>query len=192
MSNPSSFENDNPSQRPFRDTQQVSARSNWLRAAVLGSNDGIVSIAGLVVGVAGVTDSKSIILTAGIAGIIAGAVSMAAGEYMSVSTQRDIEKEALKLDSHNLTSPWRAAIASMSAFLIGSIIPLVAVMLPLGNLTIPVTFFSVIVALVFTGLLSAKLGGTKKTRSVIRIVTGGAIAMIVTYGISSLFNISGL
>jgi vacuolar iron transporter family protein len=182
-----------------RYSQKLSSRSNWLRAAVLGSNDGIVSIAGLVVGVAGATDSKLIILTAGVAGIVAGAVSMAAGEYVSVSTQRDIEKESLKnegessgFDPNNLTSPWRAAVASSSAFLIGSIIPLVAVMLPLGDLTILVTFSSVIVALIITGLLSAKLGGINKTMSVIRIVTGGAIAMIVTYSIGSLFNISGL
>src|SRR5690349_2775216 len=64
---------------------------NWLRAAVLGANDGIVSIAGLVVGVAGATTASSEILTAGIAGIVAGAISMAAGEYVSVSSSRDSE-----------------------------------------------------------------------------------------------------
>lgn len=68
------------------------SKLNWLRAAVLGANDGIVSIAGLVVGVAGATQSSSIILTAGIAGLVAGAFSMAVGEYISVSTQRDAEK----------------------------------------------------------------------------------------------------
>jgi VIT1/CCC1 family predicted Fe2+/Mn2+ transporter len=78
---------------------------NWLRAAVLGANDGIVSIAGLVVGVAGATDSKGIILTAGLAGVIAGALSMAAGEYVSVSSQRDseralLDKESSSLDAH--------------------------------------------------------------------------------------------
>ncbi|MBI2596368.1 VIT family protein [Candidatus Daviesbacteria bacterium] len=78
------------------------AKLNWLRAAVLGANDGIVSIAGLVVGVASVTTSQSIILTAGIAGIIAGAISMAAGEYISVSSSRDTEKALLKKERHEL------------------------------------------------------------------------------------------
>jgi VIT1/CCC1 family predicted Fe2+/Mn2+ transporter len=80
----------------------VSGRSNWLRAAVLGANDGIVSTAGLVVGVAGATSSKIIILTAGLAGIIAGALSMAAGEYVSVSTQRDIEKALIEKERQEL------------------------------------------------------------------------------------------
>ncbi len=75
---------------------------NWLRAAVLGANDGIVSIAGLVVGVAGATDSKGVILTAGMAGVVAGALSMAAGEYVSVSSQRDSERALLEKESSSL------------------------------------------------------------------------------------------
>jgi VIT1/CCC1 family predicted Fe2+/Mn2+ transporter len=75
---------------------------NWLRAAVLGANDGIVSIAGLVVGVAGATDSKAVILTAGMAGVVAGALSMSAGEYVSVSSQRDSEKALLDKESLSL------------------------------------------------------------------------------------------
>ena len=80
----------------------LSGRLNWLRAGVLGANDGIVSIAGIVVGVAAATTDRSTILIAGIAGILAGAFSMAAGEYVSVSTQRDteqalLEKERLEL-----------------------------------------------------------------------------------------------
>jgi VIT1/CCC1 family predicted Fe2+/Mn2+ transporter len=77
-------------------------RLNWLRAAVLGANDGIVSIAGLVVGIAGATDSKSVILAAGIAGVLAGALSMAVGEYVSVSSQRDSERALLDRESSNL------------------------------------------------------------------------------------------
>ncbi|MEN9407442.1 MAG: hypothetical protein RLZZ455_658 [Candidatus Parcubacteria bacterium] len=78
------------------------SKLNWLRASVLGANDGIVSIAGLVIGVAGATDSTQIILTAGIAGIIAGAISMAAGEYVSVSSSRDTEKALLKKERYEL------------------------------------------------------------------------------------------
>ncbi|MFG2549127.1 VIT family protein [Streptomyces sp. NPDC048581] len=77
-------------------------RLNWLRAAVLGANDGIVSTAGLVVGVAGATDERSALLTAGLAGLLAGSMSMAAGEYVSVSTQRDAEKAALAVEKREL------------------------------------------------------------------------------------------
>src|SRR5476651_1522178 len=75
---------------------------NWLRASVLGANDGIVSIAGLVLGVAGATNSATAILTAGIAGIVAGAISMAAGEYVSVSSSRDTEKALLEKEKIEL------------------------------------------------------------------------------------------
>ena len=75
---------------------------NWLRASVLGANDGIVSIAGLVLGVAGATNSTPAIVTAGIAGIIAGAISMASGEYVSVSSSRDTERALLKKEAYEL------------------------------------------------------------------------------------------
>ncbi|MGE5042348.1 MAG: VIT family protein [Candidatus Levyibacteriota bacterium] len=75
---------------------------NWIRASVLGANDGIVSIAGLVLGVAGATNSIGAIVTAGIAGIIAGAISMAAGEYISVSSSRDTEQAMLQQERHEL------------------------------------------------------------------------------------------
>lgn len=82
----------------------VGAKLNWLRAAVLGANDGIVSIAALVVGVAGATNSISAIFTAGIAGILAGALSMAAGEYVSVSSQRDTEKVLIEKERDELAT----------------------------------------------------------------------------------------
>lgn len=79
-----------------------SSKLNWLRAAVLGANDGIVSISGLVVGVASATTNLSVISTAGIAGIIAGAISMAAGEYVSVSSQSDSEKAQIEIEKYEL------------------------------------------------------------------------------------------
>ncbi len=78
------------------------AKINWLRASVLGANDGIVSIAGLVMGIAGATSDNAIILTAGIAGVLAGAISMAAGEYVSVSSSRDTEKSLLDKERYEL------------------------------------------------------------------------------------------
>ena len=223
----------------------TSSRLNQLRAAVLGANDGIVSTAGIIVGVAGATDSKSIILTAGIAGILAGALSMAAGEYVSVSTQRDTERALLdaerqelidnpedelaelaqiyqskglqpatallvaqeltandafaahadaehSIDPNNLTNPWHAAYASAIAFTVGSIIPLVAIMLPTGRLSVLVTFVAVIVALIVAGYLSAKAGQADVVTAIRRVVIGGVLAMVVTYSIGSLLHVAGI
>ena len=80
----------------------VGTRLNWLRAAVLGANDGIVSTAGVVMGVAGATDDSGAIVIAGIAALTAGALSMGAGEYVSVSTQRDSEKSILAMEAQEL------------------------------------------------------------------------------------------
>lgn len=80
----------------------MASRLNWLRAGVLGANDGIVSTAGLVVGVAGATSDRGTIFTAGLAGLVAGAVSMALGEYISVSSQRDSERSHLALETREL------------------------------------------------------------------------------------------
>jgi VIT1/CCC1 family predicted Fe2+/Mn2+ transporter len=82
----------------------MGGRLNWLRAAVLGANDGIVSTAGIVVGVAGATSSRGPIFTAGLAGAVAGAVSMALGEYVSVSSQRDSERAQLVREEWELAN----------------------------------------------------------------------------------------
>ena len=82
----------------------LSHRANWLRAAVLGANDGIVSTASLVLGVAASGASNRAVLTAGIAGLVAGALSMAAGEYVSVSSQLDAERADLRLERQELSS----------------------------------------------------------------------------------------
>ena len=221
------------------------AKLNWLRAAVLGADDGIVSVAGLVVGVAGATSHQGVILAAGFAGIIAGAISMAAGEYISVSSSRDTEKVLLEkerfelahypeaelaelaciyekkgltkqtaiivakelsakdaarahfdaelgIDPDNLTDPWHAAFASAAAFTVGAIVPLTAILLPPDGLKVPVTFLSVLVALFITGILSAKISGASMIKSTLRVVLGGAFAMIVTYSIGRLFGIKGI
>jgi vacuolar iron transporter family protein len=88
----------------LRPEGHLSHRSNWLRAAVLGANDGIVSTASLVLGVAASGASAVAIVTAGIAGLVAGALSMAAGEYVSVSSQRDAEEADIRLEAYELRS----------------------------------------------------------------------------------------
>ena len=221
----------------------TSTRLNWLRAGVLGANDGIVSTAGLVVGVAGAGSAVGPILTAGIAGLVAGAVSMALGEYVSVSSQRDSERALLErekaelaedpdaeldeltelyrrkgltdetaravateLSAHDafaahaevelgirpdeLTNPWHAAVASAIAFTIGSAIPLVAILIPPDHLRVPVTFVVVLLALALTGAVSATLGGARRGPATLRVVLGGAIAMVVTYGIGQAVGVA--
>lgn len=221
------------------------SKLNWLRAAVLGANDGIVSIAGLVVGVAGATDSTGFIFTAGIAGVLAGALSMAAGEYVSVSSQSDTEKAlidkerrelaeepdkeleelttlyqakglsrdtaevvAKELTAHDalaahlevelnikethISNPWHAAFASAASFVAGAALPIIAITVPPLEWRVPITFVSVVLALALTGSLSAHVGNANKTKATVRVVIGGALAMIVTFGIGRLFGVAGI
>ena len=85
-------------------TGTLSDRLNWLRAGVLGANDGIVSVAGIVAGVAGATTTRAPVLTAGLAGLLAGALSMALGEYVSVSSQADTERADLDRERRELAA----------------------------------------------------------------------------------------
>ena len=88
--------------RAHHPERHLSHRTGWLRAAVLGANDGILSTASLVLGVAAAGASRSAIVTAGVAGLVAGAMSMAAGEYVSVSSQRDTERADLARETREL------------------------------------------------------------------------------------------
>jgi len=219
----------------------LASRLNWLRAGVLGANDGIVSTAGLVVGVAGATTARGTIFTAGIAGLTAGVVAMALGEYVSVSSQRDSEaaqlaverrelaetpdqelaeltaiyqskglsastahlvatelsahnvlaahsEAELRLDPTEIVNPWHAALASALSFTLGALLPLLAILLPPAAWRVPVTVVVVLAALALTGAGSARIGGGVTRRSVIRVVTGGALGLAVTYGIGHLLG----
>ena len=99
----------------YPDAPNVARRLNWLRAGVLGANDGIVSTAGLVVGVAAATRAAPLIFTAGLAGLVAGAVSMALGEYVSVSTQRDTQRALLARERRQLAEMPEAKLAELTA-----------------------------------------------------------------------------
>jgi VIT1/CCC1 family predicted Fe2+/Mn2+ transporter len=90
-------------------------RIGWLRAAVLGANDGIVSTASLVVGVAAANAASDEILVAGVAGLVAGAMSMAAGEYVSVSSQADTEKADLERESRELANDGEHELVELAA-----------------------------------------------------------------------------
>jgi VIT1/CCC1 family predicted Fe2+/Mn2+ transporter len=169
-------------------------RLNWLRAGVLGANDGIVSVAATVVGVAGAATGVSTLAVAGVAALVAGALSMAAGEYVSVSSQRDAERvlrdHGVRDAEEALTNPWHAALASLVSFVVGGLVPLLVVLAPWGGGRIVATFAAVAVALVVTGTVSARLGGAPAGRAVVRNVVGGSIAMLVTYGIGALVGLA--
>jgi VIT1/CCC1 family predicted Fe2+/Mn2+ transporter len=183
----------------------MAGRLNWLRAGVLGANDGIVSTAGIVIGVAGATANRSVILTAGIAGLAAGALSMAVGEYVSVSTQRDTERALLAKERRELHEMPDEELAELTEIYVGkglspdvaalvarqltdhdALLPLLAIALPPPVARVAVTVVAVALALVFTGAVAARLGHAPWQRQVLRNVVGGLLAMGITYGIGSL------
>ncbi len=104
-----------PSSRVAPEATHLVHRAGWLRAAVLGANDGIVSTASLVLGVAAAGASRSAIITAGVAGLAAGAMSMAAGEYVSVSSQRDVERADIERERLELAVDPEAELAELAA-----------------------------------------------------------------------------
>jgi VIT1/CCC1 family predicted Fe2+/Mn2+ transporter len=95
--------------------QSIAARLNWLRAGVLGANDGIVSVAAIVVGVAGATTALAPIITAGVAGAVGGAISMALGEYVSVSSQSDSQRALIAKERHELETMPDDELAELTA-----------------------------------------------------------------------------
>ncbi|MCL6423299.1 VIT1/CCC1 transporter family protein [Brachybacterium sp. JHP9] len=187
---------DAPAPAPAGDPENLAGRLNQLRAAVLGANDGIVSVAAVVVGVAGATAQIGPILTAGAAAVIGGAVSMALGEYVSVSSQRDalLDRRAKghAVDDEELVSAWAAAGASFAAFFIGAILPMAAILLPPASVRIPVTFAATLLALAITGAVAAGIGGGSKLRAAMRVVIGGALALAVTFLVGSLLGSQGV
>lgn len=176
----------------MEDVERTTAdRLNWLRAGVLGANDGVVSVAAVTIGVASANpQADHVIMLAGIAALIGGAASMALGEYVSVSSQRDAQRAANRgrKDRHHEVSPWVAALASAVAFLAGGIIPLLTILLVPAGLKISVGIAATIVALGLAGLLSARLGNASIARPIIRVVLGGVIALTLTFLLGSLLG----
>jgi VIT1/CCC1 family predicted Fe2+/Mn2+ transporter len=211
---------------------------------VLGANDGIVSTASLIVGVAASDASRGTVLTAGIAGLVAGAMSMAAGEYVSVSSQRDAEhadlrREAWELerfpdaelaelaaiyeerglsprlaravaeelsagdrlavharDELGLTEvgaarPVQAATTSAAAFSVGAAVPVLAAIVPGTAGAVLVVLLS-LVALAILGAVGAALGGAPRRPASLRVLAGGAAAMVATAVIGGLVGATGL
>lgn len=216
-------------------------RSGWLRAAVLGANDGILSTASIIIGVAAASTTREPVLLAGVAGLVAGALSMAAGEYVSVSSQTDIEKSdlereqqelidtpeeelqelaqiyenrglrvdtamevAVQLTAHNAleahardelgimemteAQPLQAALSSGLAFTVGGFLPvLVAFVSPLQSMEY-IEYGFAIIFLAILGMVSARAGGSRKLKAVVRITFWGTLAMGITALIGHIFN----
>jgi VIT1/CCC1 family predicted Fe2+/Mn2+ transporter len=231
------------------DHKHYSHRSPWLRAMVLGANDGLISVASLMLGVGAVNNDVKSMVVSGLAGLVAGACSMAIGEFVSVFSQRDseladVEKErqehmkgpeaqareleeltqiyvgrglsyslakkvaeeltmgdALKahardelgIDMDDLSNPMQAAVASAVAFSLGAAIPLLA-----GSFIVRTKYRIVSIVLTSTmalagfGAIGAKLGGASMTKAAMRVLIGGWIAMLITYGVLRLCNMIGV
>ena len=216
-------------------------RSGWLRAAVLGANDGIISVTSLVVGIAASGASSQTLLVTCVAGLISGAASMAAGEYISVKSQQDIEQSDLKMEArelklhpehelqelkniyiqrgltpslaenvakqltlhnaldahardeigisaHTSAQPFLAASSSAVAFSVGSLFPLLSIMLlPNAYLAKGVMLIGVL-SLGVMGALASYAGGVSIWKGAIRVMIWGIVAMLFSAWIGSLFN----
>ncbi|CAA2961697.1 vacuolar iron transporter homolog 1-like [Olea europaea var. sylvestris] len=185
-----------------------SKRAQWLRAAVLGANDGLLSTSALMIGVGAVRkDAKTMILT-GIAGLVAGACSMAIGEFVSVYSQYDIEvaqfnrenrvrgAEKNEMDEarkEKLPNPFQAATASAFAFAVGALVPLLAAaFISDYHVRLGVVMAAVSIALLGFGGVGAFLGRAPLVRSSLRVLIGGWLAMGITFGLTKLIGSTGL
>ncbi len=216
-------------------------RIGWLRAAVLGANDGIVSTASLIVGVAAANAIRDDVLLAGVAGLVAGAMSMAAGEYVSVSSQADTEQAELTRERKELAEsgdfeleelsaiyakrgvepalakqvaqqlmkhdalaahardelgisetmsarPIQAALASAGSFAIGATLPLLTVLIVPESSLVAAVSVTALVFLAILGVLAAWAGGAPIIKSTVRVAFWGALAMLLTALVGSLFG----
>lgn len=226
---------------PQQPERHYADRIGWLRAAVLGANDGIVSTASLVVGVAAAQTGHSQVLISGLAGLVAGAMSMAAGEYVSVSSQADTEKADLNRERQELATspefehqelaniyikrgldpvlagqvadqlmahdalgahardelgltevhsarPIQAAFASATTFAVGAALPLLLAWLSPVSSMIPLVAGGSLVFLALLGGLAAYVGGAKVLNGAVRVTFWGALAMLATALVGSIFG----
>ncbi|XP_022749100.1 vacuolar iron transporter homolog 2-like [Durio zibethinus] len=194
----------NQSQEPADNEFDYSQRGQWLRAAVLGANDGLVSVASLLMGVGSVKEDIKAMVIAGFAGLVAGACSMAIGEFVSVYTQRDIEIAQMKREKDKkseiheneeagekkqLPNPGQAAAASALAFSVGAVLPLLAAaFIREHKVRMAVVVVVASVALMVFGVVGALLGGTPVVKPSARVLVGGWMAMAITFGLTKLIG----
>lgn len=179
---------------------------NVLRAGILGANDGIISVSGIVLGAAGADLNNGTLFFSGVAGMIAGACSMAGGEYISVSAQRDVQRKKLKLQqkyetmdetttdtmirSIDVLNPFHASISSFFSFILGALIPLLAISLSTDRWRIINTVAAMIVALTLNAIVSSANSDISTKRTIVRNIAVGILTTVITYAIGSLFGVS--
>ena len=216
-------------------------RAGWLRAAVLGADDGIVSVASLSIGVVATGASRTAVLAASVAAVVAGAMSMAAGEYVSVSSQRDTERadlarelvelvddpagetrelaaiyrhrglpaelatqvaialmahdpieaharDELGLHDQSRARPVQAASSSAASFVIGALVPLLALIIATGRSRVPALVAGSMIALLMLGVAGARAGGASMSRAAVRVGMWGSAAIALTALVGHLFH----
>jgi VIT1/CCC1 family predicted Fe2+/Mn2+ transporter len=173
---------------------------------MLGANDGLITVASLMIGIGAIKEDISVMLLTGFAGLVAGACSMAIGEFVSVYTQYDIEIAQMKRELENndddeessserekLPNPFQAALASALAFSVGALMPLLAAAfiknhkIRMGVVAAVVSF-----ALLVFGSVGALIGKTPIMRSCVRVLIGGWMAMAITFGVTKLIGTTGI
>lgn len=167
--------------------------ANTIRAAVFGIQDGIVSTFGLVMGVSGAQFAPEAVLMAGIAGLASGAMSMAAGEYVSVNTQRELLAIGADIEDDENVRPARAAAANGGLFVAGGILPLLPFMVTGGSSAVIASIVLSIVALFATGAVLTRLTKRSPLHSGLRMLIIGGGAGVVGFLIGTVFgNVFGV
>ena len=167
--------------------ESFSDRLNILRAAVLGANDGIISVSGIVLGAAGANLDSKTLLISGLSGMLAGACSMAGGEWISVSTQRDIQEKTMerqlenedcencpiKLQKNDILMPFHAAASSFCSFIIGAMIPLLTMILARPEHRVVFTLIAMIASLSINAIVCTHNSEVSTSKTILRnVITG--------------------
>lgn len=179
-------------------------RLNILRAGILGANDGIISVSGIVLGAVGANLSNTTLFISGISGMLAGACSMAGGEYVSVSAQKEVQLSKLtqitneeqvetsatatRLREIDLLNPIHAAGMSFISFILGALIPLLAISLSAPAWRLGNTILAMVVALSLNATISSQRAAVSLPKVILRNVMVGIATALVTYLMGTLLG----
>ncbi len=165
-------------------------QSNTIRAGVFGVQDGIVSNFGLIMGVAGAQFTPEAVLVAGVAGIVSGAMSMGAGEYVSVRTQRELLEVGQVVEDGENVSPYRAAAANGLLFASGGVIPLLPFLFTGGRTAVLSSVLLSVLALFAAGAILTRLTRRSPWRSGLRVLLIGGGAGLLGYLVGSALGVA--
>ena len=164
--------------------------ANTVRAGVFGVQDGIVSTFGLIMGVAGAQVSPEAVLIAGVAGAFSGAMSMGAGEYVSVKVQREMLSARGAVEDDANVSPHRAALANSGLFVLGAAFPLVPFLFLVGLPAVALSTALSVLALFITGALLTRLTKRSPWASGARMLVIGGGAGVLGYLVGSVLGVA--